>query len=29
MSIDALVKHVKSLNRNVCVEGTENYVRIM
>lgn len=26
MSIDLLVKHVKSLNRNVCVEGTKNYV---
>ncbi len=29
MSIDALVKHVKSLNCNVCVEVTDNYVRVM
>ena len=28
MSIDALVKRVKSLNRNACVEGTKNYVRM-
>ena len=29
MSIDALIKEVESLNRNVCVKGTENYVRVM
>ena len=28
MSIDALIKEVESLNRNVCVEGAENYVRV-
>ena len=28
MGTDLLIKGVKSLNRNVCVEGTKNYVRM-
>ena len=28
MSVDALIKQVENLNSNICVEMTENYVRV-